>query len=234
MVKARQALLTGFGVGVGVMYFLDPARGARRRAGVRDRLAHSSSRTRRAVGVVRRDIAHRLSGAIARMRALRDDSAVDDRILVERARAQLGRAVSHPHAISVEASAGVVRLRGALVQAEVSRLLKAIGRVHGVRRVINELQVHKDATGIPALQGGSAQPGRRAEMWQGSWSPTTRVVTGATATALAGYGASQRTLPGALLAATGLGLFARAATNLDTRRLIGIGGRRGAVTVHKM
>ncbi|HXW06002.1 MAG TPA: hypothetical protein VD833_12265, partial [Vicinamibacterales bacterium] len=40
-----------------------------------------------------------------------------------------------------------------------------------------------------------------------------------TGMALAGYGASRRDAPGALLAAAGLGLLARAATNLEARRL---------------
>jgi len=41
-----------------------------------------------------------------------DDTPVDDDVLVERVRAHLGRAVSHPHAVDVGAADGVVTLRG--------------------------------------------------------------------------------------------------------------------------
>jgi CBS domain-containing protein len=64
--------------------------------------------------------------------------------------------VSHPHALRIDATAGVVVLRGPILQAEVRALLKAIARVDGVRQVINELDVHREATGVPALQGGAA------------------------------------------------------------------------------
>jgi uncharacterized membrane protein len=51
--------------------------------------------------------------------------------------------------------------------------------------------------------------------------------------ALAGYGASRRDAPGTLLAAAGIGLIARAAMNVEARRLTGIGGGRRAVDVQK-
>ena len=53
MLDDRKALLTGVGVGVALMYFLDPERGRRRRALVRDRLAHGARLTRDAAGGIR-------------------------------------------------------------------------------------------------------------------------------------------------------------------------------------
>ena len=50
MANARGAMATGLGLGAGLMYFLDPERGARPRAGVRDRIAHARNRTSDAVG----------------------------------------------------------------------------------------------------------------------------------------------------------------------------------------
>jgi hypothetical protein len=141
----------------------------------------------------------------ARRRACGDD------VVVERVRATLGRAVSHPRAIDVRVADGVVTLRGPIIQDEVSRLLRAVERVRGVREVVAELEEHEQAGNVPALQGG-----RRVS--QREWS-STRLLTGTTGIALAGYGASRRDAAGALLAAAGAGLVARAATRLEMRRM---------------
>ena len=208
MLQARGALLTGLGIGAGLMYFLDAERGGRRRAVARDRMAHAANRSGDALRAARRDMVSRTSGTVARVRAVFDREPVDNRILLERARAQLGRRVSHPRAIEVTAIDGVVTVRGPILQAEVTPLLKALERVRGVRRVLNLLEKREDAANVPALQGGSTP---RAARRLFTWSPAARIVAGATGTALAGYGASRRGLSGTLLAATGLGLMARAA-----------------------
>jgi uncharacterized membrane protein len=230
----RGAVLTGLGLGVGLMYFLDPERGRRRRALARDRLTHAARVGGDAVGATGRDVAHRTSGAGARLRRLVNrDSRADDRVLVERVRAQLGRLVSHPHAIRVDASDGIVTLRGAILEAEVPRLLSAVERIRGVRSVTSELEGHKQAGNVPALQGGSTPAGLQLDIMQREWSPTTRLLAGTTGIALTGYGAARGDIPGAVLAAAGVGLTARAATNAELRRLTGIGGGRRAVDVQK-
>jgi hypothetical protein len=209
----QATLLTGFGIGAGLMYFLDPASGARRRALIRDRAVRTANQTGDALETISRDLASQTTGTLARVRSTFDRQPVDDRILVERVRARLGRLVSHPHALEVSVLDGVVVVRGPILQAEMPRLLSGIERVRGVREVINELEPHEEAGNIPALQGGSAPSGGQPEAWQRTWSPTTRAIAGVTATALAGYGASRRDLPGVLVAATGLGLLTRAARN---------------------
>jgi uncharacterized membrane protein len=229
----RGTLLTSFGLGAGLMYFLDPARGRRRRALVRDQIGHSAQISADALGATGRDLSHRAAGAAARIRGTLRHETVDDVVLVERVRAQLGRLVSHPHAIHIDAAEGRVTLRGPILRAEVNRLVNAIERVRGVREVINALEEHKQAGNVPGLQGGAAPPAPRPDIWQREWAPTTRLLVGTAGTALAGYGASRRDAPGALLAAAGLGLFVRAATNLEARRLTGIGAGRRAVDVQK-
>jgi uncharacterized membrane protein len=126
-----------------------------------------------------------------------------------------------------------VTLRGVILQTEVNPLLRVVERVRGVHEVISELEEHKQAGNVPALQGGSTPPGLQPDIWQREWSPATRVMTGAAGVGLAAYGASRRGVPGALLAVAGAGLIARAATNLETRRLTGIGGSRRAVDIQK-
>jgi uncharacterized membrane protein len=216
------------------MYFLDPERGRRRRALVRDRIAHAAHVSGDAVGATGRDVAHRTTGAAARLRGLVRSRPVDDRVLAERVRAQLGRLVSHPHAIRVDAANGVVTLRGPVLEAEVPQLLGGIERIGGVRSVTPELEAHEHAGNVPALQGGAGRPqGQRMEIFQRQWSPATRLAAGTTGVALAGYAASRRGVPGALLAAAGVGLAARAATNVDVRRLSGLGGGRRGIDVQK-
>lgn len=233
MMQNRRAVLTGLGVGAGLMYLLDPERGRRRRALVRDQMAHAARLTGDAAGATGRDVAHRTSGTIAWLRGTFSRSPVDDHVLVERVRARLGRMTSHPRAIEVAADDGVVTLRGPILQHEVRRLLGAVTRVAGVRRVVSQLEEHKEPGSIPALQGGSTPPGQLPDILQRNWSPTTRVIVGAGGLALAGYGASRRTVPGTLASLAGMGLLARAATNLDARRLTGIGASRRAIDIQK-
>jgi len=216
----RGAVLTGFGLGLGFMYFLDPDRGRRRRARLRDRLVHASSVARGAAGTTTRDITHRASGTVALVRRAFRRDVIDDTVLIERVRAQLGRRVSHPHAITVDAAEGMVLLRGPVLRGEVDGLLNAVQRIRGVRDLISDLEVHEPGTTLPALQGG-----RRTPTTTSAWRPATRLVSGTTGAALAGYGASRRDKRGGVLAAAGLGLLTRAATNLDISTLTGAGGR---------
>jgi uncharacterized membrane protein len=233
MLQDRGAALTGLGVGVGLMYFLDPERGRRRRARARDKLAHTLNVTTDAAGTTARDLAHRAAGTAARVRSSLRRQPVDDVVLIERVRAQLGRVVSHPHAIDVKATDGRVMLSGSVLHAEVNQLLHAVERVDGVRQVVNKLEEHKEPGNVPALQGGSTPHPPRPDIWQRQWAPATRLLVGATGTAAVGYGASRRDVPGAILSALGVGLAARAATNLEMSRLTGIGARRRSIDLQK-
>jgi uncharacterized membrane protein len=229
----RAAVLTGMGVGAGLMYLFDPQLGRRRRALVRDKAVRSAHLGVDAMGATGRDAAHRASGAAARAKSLFDREPVDDVVLVDRIRARLGRLVSHPHAITVEAFDGCVTLRGPILQAEVKRLLNDVSRVPGVCGLVDDLEVHKEAGNVPALQGGGAPAIRRPDILQREWAPTTRMLACTTGTALTTYGVYRRDIPGTLLAVAGLGLVARASTNLDARRLTGIGAGRRSVDVQK-
>jgi hypothetical protein len=226
MLQNQGAALTGIGIGIGLMYFLDPERGRRRRALVRDKLTHTLNVTAEAAGTTGRDFAHRAAGTAAKVRNSFRRQPVDDLVLIERVRAQLGRVVSHPHAIDVKVADGQITLRGAVLQAEVNQLLRAVERVDGVREVVNRLEEHQERGNVPALQGGSTPRPPRLDIWQQQWAPTTRLFVGTAGAAAASYGASRRDVPGAILAAFGVGLIARAATNLHMRRLAGIGARR--------
>jgi len=77
---------------------------------------------------------------------------VPDDILVERVRAQLGLPVSHPQAIDVRARNGCVILAGPVLADEVEDLIRQVERIAGVRSIQSELDLHDDASDLPALQ----------------------------------------------------------------------------------
>ena len=145
--------ITGFVLGAGVMYLLDPQSGRRRRALTRDKARHLASEAGERSGKRRRDLAnrarglaHTLTGAVRRDRP-------DDGVLRERVRAELGRHVSSPSAIEVSCEGGTCTLRGRILAAEAEELLAAVGGVRGVEGVVDELERHAEAGDVPDLQG---------------------------------------------------------------------------------
>jgi hypothetical protein len=155
MLRNSRGMLTGLGLGLGLMYFMDPERGRRRRALVRDRITHATRACSQTMGSMCRDLTHRSSGLVARARGVLRRGPVDDEVLAERVRARLGRLVSHPHAISVNANDGSVHLRGAILESELPRTVRGIAHVPGVRDVISALDIHQSIGSIPALQGSA-------------------------------------------------------------------------------
>lgn len=105
-------MLLGIGAGALLAYITDPRGGRRRRALARDQVARASRKRQDALDATARDFANRTSGIIAATQARWADDHADDSRLVERARAILGRACSHPRAIDVEVRDGSVTLRG--------------------------------------------------------------------------------------------------------------------------
>ena len=228
-----RSLLAGAGVGAGLTYFLDPGRGARRRARVRDTVTHSARVTRRAIGTVGRDMLHRTYGTAASLRSPFRHDRVDDPVIIERVRSKLGRLVSHPHAVEVTCMDGVVALRGPVLDREADALIRAVGRVDGVHDVIDELERHERPGNIPSLQGGRPPAASRFDAFQPHWAPTTRVMLGTAGAAMMVAGLGKRDAAGTIAALLGAGLAARAATNLPVKRLFGISDRRRAVDLQK-
>lgn len=230
----RFRVLVGALIGATAMYYFDPARGRYRRALVANQLVHAGRESRRAARVVGRDVYNRALGTAATLRSTLMPATADDAVLEARTRACLGRVVSHPASIDVEARDGVVTLSGPILEEEIPSLLDCVERVHGVKQVRDELEAHEEAGNVPGLQGGSRRKGlRRAPFEQSNWSPTERLA-GAVGGALAlGASMRQRGIAGAALGAAGLLLFGRAASNLDVRKLLGFGAERRAIGVHK-
>jgi hypothetical protein len=215
----------GLGVGSGIMFLLDPDRGKRRRALLRDKCAWSARKTGEAFEVTARDLRNRTQGIVSSIQSSLTSEPADDAVLVDRVRAKLGRVVSHPSAIEVTAQNGKVTLAGPILEDEVPYLLACVNRVSGVEEVVNNLEVHAEAGNHPALQGGRERQGNRFEFLQENWSPAARFVAGAMGASLAAYGGTRRGALGAGLGAAGLLLVTRGLTNVDFSHLLGFGSR---------
>ena len=217
----NKALLfgTGLGLGTAAMFLLDPDRGKRRRALVSDKFALATRKTGECIGVTRRDLSNRTRGTIAAIQSRFSSEQPDDSVLVDRVRSKLGRIVSHPSAIHVEAQDGKVTLSGPILADEVSHLVSCVSWTRGVKDVTNNLEVHAEAGNHPALQGGRGHQRNRFEFLQENWSPAARLLAGAAGSALAVYGGTRRSTLGAGLGAAGLLLTTRAITNTDFTQL---------------
>lgn len=218
-------IVLGGALGALAMYFLDPHEGRRRRARTRDKLLHAGKVLNEAGRVTARDTAQRAYGVWAGTRRLFKHENVADDVLVERVRAELGRFVSHPHAIEVAAEGGHISVSGPILPEEVRPLLRCVRHVPGVRAVSDRLSVYEDASHVSSLQGGHRRPGSRFELWQENWSPAARLMIGSFGAGLMVAATRARGGLRTLLGATGGALIARAATNMSLSRMFGLGGR---------
>lgn len=174
-------LLVGAGLGAALAFVLDPSTGNRRRALLRDQLVRASRKTRDGLDATTKDVANRTRGIAAATRSRLQSEQVDDERLVERVRAKLGRASSHPRAIDVLVENGNVTLRGPILTHEVTDVLSAASSARGVRSVTNELEAHTSAEGIPSLQGEGHRPGSRFVRSPRQWAPATQALAAAAA-----------------------------------------------------
>jgi hypothetical protein len=200
-------------LGAAAMYWLDPDRGRRRRALVRDKARSLAHRTRVFLDAAGRDLAHRSEVLRARAGDRRHGDRQSDVVLVERVRARLGRIVSHPHALRVSAQDGRVSLTGPILSREHRRLLAGVRRVRGVRAVDDEaLALHRRTDGIPALQG-SPRHRPTGSLLRSHWPPAMRAAAIAGGGLLALHALGRRGLARPLLSLAGLALVARGALN---------------------
>jgi len=229
MITPVTRVMVGAALGAAAMYWLDPATGRRRRSLLRDRLGSAAGDFAEGVSVGGRDLWHRTRGIDARMRSVLTPDNATDEVLVERVRAALGRAVSHPGAIDVAARNGQVRLSGAVLARERAALLDVVLSVRGVKEVLDELAVYESAEGVPSLQGGRSLRGSGFRS-QTNWSPATRLLAGTCGGGLMLLGARRvfgqdRAAFGGIALAVGGLLLARSITNAPVRRLAGIADR---------
>ncbi len=164
--------LLGVAAGAAAMYYLDPEMGRRRRAMVRDKFVSASHDLGDLADAQSKRLGDRLKGWMAHTRSQLTGAARphSDAQLCERIRAQLGRLVTHPGAIHVEATEGRVCLRGHVLQHEVDGLLSAVSAMQGVHAVDNQLSVHESPQDSPLERhpppkAGSPAPSATAPPW---------------------------------------------------------------------
>ena len=228
-------LFSGLGLGWGLAQLFDPSRGRRRRAQIRDKGISAAHILGDALQTTSRDVGNRTRGVIAELRGRRSADVVPDGVLVERVRARLGGTVRHPRSIEVAAQDGRVTLHGPILADEVDALLTEVASVRGVREVDNQLDVHPEPGDVPGLQGAGdrRRRGGQFELLQRHWSPAARLFVGLAGGALVVAGLRRRGMTGTLASAGGVAVLARALTNLEFKRLFGVGAGRWAITIQK-
>ena len=227
-------LSLGAGIGALVAYYADSQHGKRRRALMRDQLSHIGRSGAAAFRRGGRDISHRTLGTFAKAKsAVRPDAKdITDDVIEDRIRSKMGRVVSHPHSVDVVAKDGNVILHGYVLAHELDALRACIAEVPGVKTIREELEVHKQSDRIPSLQGGRPRKPGRIDVMQSNWAPATRMIMGGLGSGLGIYGIFRRDFLGGGFGALGILALVRAVTNIETKRLLGFGGRQ-AIRFHK-
>jgi hypothetical protein len=226
-------VLGSAGLGAGLMFLLDPDLGTRRRAILRDKFISLSRLAAWAADKTSRDVKNRLYGTAVSAKSRFGDTEVDtsDDILIERVRSQMGRAVSHPHAIHVSARNCRVTLRGEILSDEVNRLIRAVSAVKGVKEVVNEMNAHDQAGDISSLQGGRTRSGNRLALFQSNWPPAVRLMAGTGGLITAAAGIKRGGLIGSILTGIGAGLTVLSVTNQSVRQIARFAQETGAKTI---
>lgn len=229
---ALGAGLAGVSAGIAAMYFLDPRLGGRRRAILSDKLVSAANQLPRAVRVTAVDLTNRGRGAWASAVDLFSNDNANDQVIEARVRSKMGRICSHPHAVRTTSNDGNVTLEGVILASEVSKLLKCVSNVRGVKGVDNRLREFDSPEGVSSLQGGSRRESR-SEFMQQNWSPAARFVAGTAGISALTYALLKRDLIGLGIGAAGAAVLARSLSNIDLPRLVGFTGGRAAITVDK-
>jgi hypothetical protein len=142
--------LGAMAAGALAMYYLDPELGAQRR--------------RLLAELVRSGLPQERRQARQRVRAYHRTTQADpqtDADLRDRIQTRLGRLVSHPGAIDVSVSNGVVRLGGRVLAKERDGLLEQVQQMPGVQKLVNAMASVDDPQAMgrrPAAQPEAGEP----------------------------------------------------------------------------
>lgn len=141
--------LGAMGLGAGLAFLLEPQRGLARRVWVRDKMGRGLRLSGRFFDKRIRDLRNRVQGQVAELQASRTEPQVDNDLLIERVRAQLGHVLSHPASVDIIAHAGVVTVRGPVLEGEAEKIRERLSETRGVR----EFRIEVATEGVPGLQG---------------------------------------------------------------------------------
>src|SRR5215216_2721998 len=148
-----KTLLVSIGLGAGLMYFLDPEHGNRRRALVRDRANSLVNRLDDSIDMTVEEMRNRTRGVLSELMAKLSDQGAPDWILEERVRTNLGRLSRQARGVEVRADGGHIHLSGPVLQQDRDAILKTASRTRGVYGVENDFQIFDNPQDISSLQG---------------------------------------------------------------------------------
>jgi len=230
-----KTLLVSIGLGAGLMYFLDPQQGERRRAMVRDKANRFVNDFDNSINGALEDVRNRARGVLSEMTAKLSNQGAPDWILEERIRSNLGRMTRHARGVNIIADGGNIVLSGPVLREDEDTIIKTAMRTRGVHGVENQLQVVDSPQDIPSLQGAPSPRREARPDWQQTttWSPATRLLSGVGGSLLTLYGLTRRGVVKPVLSTAGLVLATRGITNLDTRSLLGLGMGENGIRVNK-
>lgn len=147
------------------MYFMDPRSGNRRRAFIRDKTNRFERLMLQFFDKRSRDLYNRVYGTVLETRGrFVNVESVDDDILIERVRSKIGRVVSHPKLVGIEAHDGHIRLMGVALRNEIPHIYAAAKTVRGVHGVTNAIQAaHGEREIAASASARGANPPRTSE-----------------------------------------------------------------------
>ncbi len=215
-----------YSAGLLSMYLLDPQRGKRRRAELRDKWVHTKSEAGKFSARFGRDLVNRTEGAMAEAEQLLHRESPTDYVLEQRVHTALGRILSHPGAVEVSAKDGSVFLSGWILADEAEEVDKAVASIEGVKDFTSYLNTADNPKHIPALQGGERRR-HIPELFQERWSPSFRVLAGCTGLGLAAFGKARSGSFKNPFAGAGLLLLTRSLLNRPFAAVAGAGPSAG-------
>ena len=150
-------VLGGAAAGARLMYLLDPDRGRSRRARLRDRIGGGIHFLQRHANKQARNLGHHLIGGLHEIRSFIRDRAshIDEDILLDRVRAQLGRDVQHMRMLELSLKNGRVVVEGPVMHGETEKIRKKLRKIRGVR----DCDVRVEEIGHQEMQRISGQRG---------------------------------------------------------------------------
>src|SRR5262245_53353936 len=218
--KTTAAFIAGSMAGAALTFFADPVLGRRRRALLRDAAVHDSRILGRAINIGSRDTIHRAKGIFETVKNIFAPYEIDDAVLTDRVRTEVGRVCSHPN-VEVTVEDGCVTLEGPVVAHERRPILKTVRSVKGVFDVLDRMEPYVPPATIPTQETRDRQPA----IMQRHWSPATRILTSIIGGSLSAAGVKSATLRGVVPTAAGFALLLRAITNIELKRLVGLRAR---------
>ena len=153
LLKSAGLAVAGVCAGIVTEYLLDPERGRTRRSRLRDKTMHAAHGATDGLGGMTRNVSHRGRGMAMAARYRVTGRFTDDAVLHDRVRAELGRCVSHPHAVQVRVEGRSVTLIGDVLTDEEKSARHAIKRIPGVKHLDALWTLHDEEGDVPTLQG---------------------------------------------------------------------------------